>query len=110
MIEDFQIKGLNKLVNSGVFREIYPMVDRIDIMYEDEGASGFGQDLDRLFIDIHLNDDSINELNMYDMGFDPYYLVDYHLKKYLPYFNIEKIIPEFIVWGPKGDVVYSYDR
>jgi hypothetical protein len=44
------------------------------------------------------------------MGFDPYYLVDYHLKKYLPYFNIEKVIPEFIVWGPKGDVVYSYDR
>ena len=31
MIKDFQIKGLEKLLNSGVIQDIYPMVDNIKL-------------------------------------------------------------------------------
>jgi len=108
MIEQYQIDGLNKLVNSSVIKSIYPMVDRIGVEYDDQGSSGFGVDLPRLDIDIHLNNPDIDKDNMYDMGFDPHLLVHQHLKKYLPYFNIDKVIIDFIVWGPEGDVIGSY--
>ena len=38
MIENFKIKGLEKLINNSSIKEIYPMVDHIDIyVNEDEG-------------------------------------------------------------------------
>jgi hypothetical protein len=45
---------------------------------------------------------------MYEMEFDPHYLIDHHVKQYLPYFNINKLVIDFIVWGPEGDVIYSW--
>ena len=108
MIENFQIKGLEKIVNSGMIKEIYPMVDHIKINYEDTGASGFGLDIDQIDVDIHLNDPKISKDTMYDADFDPHYLIDYHLKKYLPYFNIDKVRFDFIVWNPDGDIIYSW--
>ena len=33
MIKEFQVKGLEKLVNSAGIKDIYPMVDHIDIRY-----------------------------------------------------------------------------
>jgi hypothetical protein len=107
MIEDFQIKGLEKIANSGMIKEIYPMVDHIEISYEDTGASGFGIDLDQINVDIHLNDGNINRENMYDANFDPHYLIDFHLKNYLPYFDIDKVRFDFIVWGPDGDIIFG---
>lgn len=103
MINDFQIKGLNKLVNSGIIKKIYPMVDYINIGYEDTG-----DDLDRLDIDIHLNNNDITKDNMYQMGFDPHYLIAYHLKNYFPYFNIDNVVINFIVWGPDENIIYSW--
>jgi hypothetical protein len=44
---------------------------------------------------------------MYDANFDPHYLIDFHLKKYLPYFNIDKVRFDFIVWGPDGDIIFG---
>jgi hypothetical protein len=108
MIENFQIKGLEKLANSGIIKDIYPMVDHIEIKYEDTGASGFGIDFDQIDVDIHLNDQDITKDNMYDAEFDPHYLIDYYLKKYFPYFNIDKVRIDFIVWNPDGDVIYSW--
>jgi hypothetical protein len=107
MIENFQIRGLEKIANSGMIKEIYPMVDHIEISHEDTGASGFGIDLDQINVDIHLNDGNINRENMYDANFDPHYLIDFHLKNYLPYFDIDKVRFDFIVWGPDGDIIYS---
>jgi hypothetical protein len=110
MIEDFQIKGLEKLVNNGSISNIYPMVDHIEIRHEDTGASGFGIDLDRIDVDIFLNDSNITSENMYDMELDPHYLVEKHLKQYFPYFDIKHAIIDFIVWGPEGDIIYSWDN
>ncbi len=111
MIEQYKIKGLNKLVNSGVIKDIYPMVDRIDIRYEDLSKETLGTELDRFDIDIFLNDDSITKKNMYDSNFDPHYLVDHHLKKYFPYFDIEdKIVMDFIVWDPNGNIINSWQH
>ena len=87
MIEPYKIKGLTKLLNSGVIKEIYPMIDRIVIRYDDLDEETFGTEWDRFDISIFLNDDSITKKNMYDKDFDPHYLVSHHLKKYFPYFN-----------------------
>lgn len=106
MIHDYQIKGLEKLLNSSEIMEIYPMVDRINLSYSDEGASGLGMDIDRLDVDIHLNDKTITHDNMYNKEFDPHYLVDYHIKSYLPYFNISNVKIDFIVYGPDRDAIY----
>ena len=102
MTKQYQIDGLNKLVNSEVIKGIYPMVDRIEIS---DDSLYF-----RLDIDIFLNDPDITRYNMYEMGFDPHYLIDYHLKNYFPYFNLDRELFYFhsIIWGPNGDIVVSF--
>ena len=48
--------------------------------------------------------------NMYDKDFDPHYLVEYHIKKYFPYFDIDKMVLNFIVWGPDENIIYSWEN
>ena len=104
MVKDFQIKGLEKLVNSSAIKDIYPMVDHIEIRCN--GNLGSYTLLD---IDIFINDPFIKNMeSMYDADLDPHYLVDYHIKNYLNYFSIDKVIMNFIVWGPDGNIVYSW--
>jgi len=110
MINDFQIKGLEKLANSGIIKNIYPMVDHVEIRHEDTGASGFGIDLDRINVDIFLNDSNITSDNMYDMELDPHYLIEKYLKQYFPYFDIHNVIVDFIVWSPDGEVIHSWNH
>jgi hypothetical protein len=110
MIENFQIKGLEKIVNSSAIMDIYPMVDHIEIRHEDTGASGFGVDLDRIDVDIFLNDSNITSDNMYDMELDPHYLIEKYLKQYFPYFDIRNVIIDFIVWSPDGEVIHSWNH
>jgi len=45
---------------------------------------------------------------MYDKELDPHYLVQHHIQSYFPYFNLKNIVMDFIVWGPDGDIVYSW--
>jgi len=109
MIENFQIKGLEKLANSGIIKKIYPMVDRIKIhVNEDKQFKHHNWAPDTIDVDIFLNDPTINKLNMYEMELDPHYLIDHHLKKYFPYFNIDNVIVDFIVWGTEGEIVHSW--
>ena len=63
-----------------------------------------------IYLDIYLNDPSITEENMYRKEFDPHYLIDRHIKQYLPYINIDKVAIDFIVWGPEGDIIYSWNN
>ena len=105
MINNFQIKGLEKLANSSVIMDIYPMIDYINILDDDYETKRGNK---RISLDIFLNDENITKDNMYDMKFDPHYLVDYHLKHYFPYFNIDKVFIDFIVWGTNGNVIYSF--
>jgi hypothetical protein len=106
MLKDFQIKGLEKLVNSSSIKDIYPMVDHIEIHYDAElyNPRGWGG----LEINIFVNDPTMTKENMYDKDFDPHYLVEYHIKQYFPYFDITKPIMNFIVWGPDGDIITSW--
>ena len=105
MISDFQIKGLEKLANSGIIKNIYPMVDRIEIR---NGNIVTQRGNTILNIDIFLNDESITSENMYEMELDPHYLIDKHLKQYFPYFDVDKIVTDFIVWGPDGNIIHSW--
>ena len=108
MIKDFQIKGLEKIINSSAIMDIYPMVDHIDVRYNGDlyAPRGWGG----MEFDIFVNDPTITKENMYDKEFDPHYLVDHHIKQYLPYFNIDKSVLNFIVWGPDGEVIYSWNH
>jgi len=108
MIKDYQIKGLEKLANSGIIKKIYPMVDHIKIHTNKDKQFNHHWAPDTIDVDIFLNDPTINNHNMYDMELDPHYLIDHHLKNYFPYFNIDNIIIDFIVWGPDGNIVTSW--
>jgi hypothetical protein len=105
MISDFQIKGLEKLANSGIIKNIYPMVDHVEIRNGDI-VTLRGNTL--LNVDIFLNDENITSKNMYDMELDPHYLIDKYLKEYLPYFDMDKIVFDFIVWGTDGNIIHSW--
>ena len=107
MITDYQIKGLEKLANSGLIQSIYPMVDYIEIRHDDTMTQRGNT---RLNVDIFLNDENITSENMYDMELDPHYLVEKYLKEYFPYFDIDKVVINFIVWGPEGDIIHSWDN
>jgi hypothetical protein len=107
MIKDFQIKGLEKLLNSGVIQDIYPMVDNIKLHTSEHSNPNY-RGIDNLEVDIFLNDPTFNKANMYMREFDPHYLVEYHIRHYMPYFNIEKVIINFIVWGPDGNIIDSF--
>jgi hypothetical protein len=109
MIDNFQIKGLEKLANSSVIKKIYPMVDNIKIhVNEDKHFKYQNWAPDTIDVDIFLNDPKIDESNMYDMELDPHYLIDHYLKEYFPYFNISNTMVDFIVWGTEGNIIHSW--
>lgn len=107
MIDKYQIRGLGKLINTSAIKDIYPMVDHINIKYNPELSSGY-KGIGRLDFEIFLNDPTFNLTNMYQREFDPHYLVEYHIKKYLPYFNIDKVIMNFDVKDLDGNIITSY--
>lgn len=107
MVKEFQVKGLEKLVNSSAIMDIYPMVDRIDFVYDDDKQNKWRRH-NHIDVNIFLNDSSITNENMYKKEFDPHYLVEHHIKGYFPYFNIKDVVLDFIVWGPDGDIVTSW--
>ena len=84
MINNFQIKGLEKLVNSSLIRDVYPMVDHINLIYVDQGYYK-----DKIIFNIYLNDESITEENMYQKNFDPHYLIDHYVRNYSKYVGID---------------------
>ena len=103
-----EILGLKKLVNSNIIKKIYPMIDHIDVnVYT--SRSVISDKYQWLGFDIHLNDPEITEENMWDKGFDPHYLVDYHIRKLLPYLSLENILSlSFHVFSPTGELISHY--
>ena len=108
MISQGKIKGLNKLVNSGIIKNIYPMIDHIDIdIYHTH--SYHSEDFLALNCQIYLNDPEITKENMYEMGFDPHYLVEFHISDLLPYFGLKNVINTKIeVYSPDGSRIMYY--
>jgi len=100
------IKGLQKLVNSDIIKNIYPMIDHIVVGIYDQTFSFSYRNDKVLEFKIYLNDPEITEENMYVKGFDPHYLVEYHIKKLLPYLSLEDITNlSFIVYGTDGESI-----
>jgi hypothetical protein len=110
-IYDFQIKALEKLVNSGIIHTIYPMIDSIDVNVYNENRA-FGKQYPMIELIIKLNDPTINSKNIWDSSeFDPYYLVDKYLRELLPYIGINNntTLVSFKAYSPNGDLVIKGD-
>jgi hypothetical protein len=94
--ENYQISALEKLANSKLITKIYPMIDEISVLYV-EGT---------IWIRINLKDPGITKENMYEKGFDPHYLIDYHIKKLMKYLGFEKYTPvDFVVYDAEGKII-----
>lgn len=101
MIEDFQEKALEKYLNSEIIKSIYPMIESIEI----NRLVG----MNWLILSIHLNDDEINQDNMYSKGLDPHYLTDHYMYKFFPYIGIsqnEKV--GLVIFGKDGERIYGF--
>lgn len=96
------IKGFEKLINSDVIKNIYPMIDHIDITSVDEHPLYVG---DILSIKIYLNDPSINEDNMYELNFDPHWLTEHHIKEFSKYLGLDLVNINFAVYGPDNNLI-----
>jgi len=102
---EFYKSSFEKLINSDLLKNIYPMIDHIDITSFRDNPNFIAYDMS---VNIYLNDPTIHKHNMYEKEFDPHYLVEYHIKSYFPYFNLKNLVIDYIVWGPDGDIVYSW--
>lgn len=92
---------LTKIFNQSSIRDTYPMIDHIDV-YELE-------DINFFILRIYVNDPEMDDDNMYEKGLDPHYLVDYHFRKFLPYFGIDaKRKTGFAVVRPDGEVISKW--
>jgi len=101
--EGFEISAFEKLANSKLVRKIYPMIDEITVTLFEPTGSFY------LLIKIYLNTSDISEENMYKKGFDPHFLVDFHLSKLFRYLGLNwKTTPvKFIVYDSEGYEITS---
>jgi hypothetical protein len=110
-IDDFQIKALHKLVNSGILHTIYPMIDTIDVNVNNKNRY-LGKQYPMIELVIKLNDPTINSQNIWGSSeFDPYYLVDKYLRELLPYIGINNntTLVTFKVYSPDGKFIIRGD-
>lgn len=98
--EKYISRPITKLLNSSFILNIYPMIEHIDA-YDIREAR-------MLILRIYVNDSEMNKENMYQRELDPHYLIDFHLKKYSPYFNIPQDYRfAFVVVGTDGNIIHN---
>jgi hypothetical protein len=100
------IHAYSKLINSDIVKNIYPMIDRIEI----QGFKGhlrFNDSYD-MEVNIYLNDPTITKHNMYEKNFDPHYLVDKHLNDLSKYLGLELGNIRFKVFGPNKNLILNW--
>lgn len=109
-IDNYQIRAIDKLVNSGIIHNIYPMIDTIDVVVNNENIA-FGKLYPMIELIIKLNDPEINFKNIWETDFDPYYLVDKYLRELLPYIGINNntTLVSFKAYSPNGELVIKGD-
>lgn len=100
------IHSLNKMINSSLIKDIYPMVDEIKI--KDIQIDGDKRD-NYMDIDIIVNSPNMYYDTMYDEDFDPHWLVDHHIKEMLPYLSLEIPYVSFSVHTKDGRFIHSYE-
>ena len=93
-------KGLSKILSSKIIKEKFPMVDFIDSYVVD--------DLETIYMKIHLNDDEINSDNMFEKNLIPYHLTSM-VEGIIPYFGLSKKYKfNYNVLSPSGESIYQY--
>jgi hypothetical protein len=106
MGEEKLIKSFSKLLNSYVLKCIYPFLDHIDIFNLKDNPKFFGY---YMSLNIFLNDPTIDKNNMYEMNFDPHYLVEKHLKHLSKYLGLEFHRITFKLYSPDGELLLNWD-
>jgi hypothetical protein len=109
MIDDSQIRGLEKLLNSDIIKNIYPVIDKIEVHNSD---NPFEYLENTLHLNIYLNNPEANKENLWDkFNFDEHYLVDHHVRNLLPYLSIDndKTSIRFRVYDANFDVIITND-
>ena len=109
MIEKLQIKGLEKLLNSDVIKNIYPIVDKIEV-------HNSNKPLDVLEDTLHLNIYLNQPIEYGDVfgnipQFDEHWMVDHHVRRLLPYLGIDndKTLIRFSVFNTNMDMIKTND-
>ena len=109
MIEKLQIKGLEKLLNSDVIKNIYPIVDKIEV-------HNSNKPLDVLEDTLHLNIYLNQPIEYGDVfgnipQFDEHWMVDHHVRRLLPYLGIDndKTSIRFSVFNTNMDMIKTND-
>jgi hypothetical protein len=109
MITDSQIKGLEKLLNSDVIKNIYPIVDKIEV-------HNSNKPLDVLEDTLHLNIYLNQPIEYGDVfgnipQFDEHWMVDHHVRRLLPYLGIDndKTLIRFSVFNTNMDMIKTND-
>ena len=97
--------AFEKLINSELIKDIYPMVDHIDITDMVEHPLYYG---DILSIKIFLNDPSITKDNMFQSDFDPHYLADKHIRGLSKYLGLDIVDVTFKVYNPDGKLIFNW--
>jgi hypothetical protein len=105
-MEERLIKGFEKLINSDIIKDVYPMIDHIDITSLDEHPLYAGNIMS---IRIYLNDPSINKDNMFDLDFDPHWLTDYYINDFSKYLGLNLVNIAFSVYGPDDNLITYWD-
>ena len=109
MINDSQIKGLKKLLNSNIIKSIYPVIDEIEV-------HNSNKPLDVLEDTLHLNIYLNQPIEYGDVfgnipQFDEHWMVDHHIRKLLPYLGIDndKTSIRFSVYDANMDMIKTND-
>ena len=109
MIEKLQINGLEKLLNSDVIKNIYPIVDKIEV-------HNSNKPLDVLEDTLHLNIYLNQPIEYGDVfgnipQFDEHWMVDHHVRRLLPYLGIDndKTLIRFSVYDTNMDMIKTND-
>lgn len=101
------VKGFEKLINSDVIQKIYPMVEHIyikNVVWNDSaGRPGY-----MINLNIVVNDSLMTKDNMFDLDFDPHWLVDKHISDLAKYLSIDIKNIFFTVHNLEGDLIYEW--
>jgi hypothetical protein len=100
------VKGFEKLINSDIIKNIYPMIDRVDVTnfrWQLGNKPGY-----LIHLDIVVDSPDMTENDMYDFEFDPHYLVDKHIKDLSKYLNIDIYAIFFTVHNLEGTLIYEW--
>jgi hypothetical protein len=104
---EFYKSSFEKLINSDLLKNIYPMIDHIDITSFRDNPNFIAYDMS---VNIYLNDPTIHKNNMYEKEFDPHYLVEHHMKHLANYLSIQLVKIGFKLFGPDGELLLNWEN